>query len=40
MVQMLQSRIETTTLHKVRAHANIKGNEQADTLVKWGAKLT
>ena len=36
MVQMLQSRTQITTLHKVRAHANIDGNEQADKLAKEG----
>lgn len=36
MVQMLQNRIHITTLHKVRAHGNIEGNEQADKLAKEG----
>jgi hypothetical protein len=38
MVQVLQSCTQTTTLHKVRAHTNIKGIEE-DTLAKWGCKL-
>jgi ribonuclease HI len=36
MVQMLQSRIYPTKLHKVRAHVNIEGNEKADELAKEG----
>lgn len=36
---MLQTRTEITTLHKVRAHANITGNEQADKLAKLGCTL-
>ena len=36
---MLQSRIQITTLHIVKAHVNINGNEQANTLAKLGCKL-
>lgn len=36
MVELLQQRTQPTSLHKVRAHANIQGNEQADTLAKAG----
>jgi ribonuclease HI len=37
---MLQSHTQITTLHKVKAHANINyGNEQADTLAKIGCEL-
>ena len=36
---MLQSHTKITTLHKVKAHANINGNEQADTLATLGCKL-
>ena len=39
MVQMLLGRTQITTIHKVRAHANIDGNEQADKLAKRGRKL-
>ena len=39
MVRMLQIRTQITTLHKVRAHANISGNEQADKLDKLGCTL-
>jgi hypothetical protein len=39
MIKMLQSRIQTTTLHKVKAHTNINGNEQADTLAKLSCEL-
>ena len=39
IVRMLQSRTQTTTLHKVKAHANISGNEQADKLAKLGCTL-
>lgn len=35
---MLHSRTQTTMLHKVRAHANIDSNEQADKLAKMGQK--
>jgi hypothetical protein len=36
---MLQSRTQPTTLHKVKAHTNISGNEQADRLAKLGCEL-
>ena len=36
MVEMLQNRTQLTILHKVRAHANIDGNEKADELAKLG----
>ena len=36
MVEMLQNNTQLTTLHKVRAHANIEGNEKADELAKLG----
>lgn len=36
---VLQSHTQITTLLKVRAHANIDGNEQADKLAKRGCKL-
>ena len=39
MAQMLQSGTQTTALYKVRAHINIEGNEQADTLANWGCQL-
>ena len=39
IVRMLQTRTQTTTLHKVKAHANIIGNEQADKLAKHGCTL-
>ena len=39
MIIMLQSRTQITTLHKVKAHANINGNEQADTLAKIGCEF-
>ena len=31
--------MQTTSLHKVRAHTNINGNEQVDMLAKRGCKL-
>ena len=34
MVQMLQTCTHTTTLHKVKVHANVDGNEHGDTLAK------
>ena len=40
MVVMLQNRTQITTLHKVQAHANIAGNEQADKLAKEGREKT
>ena len=38
IVEMLKNRTQPTTIHKVKAHINIKGNEQADTLAKNGTK--
>ena len=37
-VELLQQRTQPTTLYKVRAHANIEGNEKADELAKEGRK--
>ena len=34
LVEMLQRRTQTTTMYKVRAHTNIKGNEKADKFAK------
>ena len=39
MIKMLVSRTPTTTLHKIKAHTNIGGNDQADTLAKQGREL-
>ena len=36
---MLQSRTQTTTLHKVKAHTIISGNDKADKLAKMGCEL-
>jgi hypothetical protein len=36
---MLKNRTTPTTLHKVRAHTNVIGNEEADKLVKEGSKI-
>ena len=36
MIELLQNRTQPTTLYKVRAHANIDGNEQANKLAKEG----
>jgi hypothetical protein len=36
---MLKNRIANTYLHKVRAHTNIIGNEEADKLAKEGSKI-
>ena len=36
MVQMLQQRTHTLTIHKVRAHSNIHGNDKVDELAKAG----
>ena len=36
---VLQSRTQITTLHKVKAHANINGNEQVDALAKTSCEL-
>jgi hypothetical protein len=38
MVEMLQRRTQPTTIYKVKAHININGNEQSDTLAKTGTK--
>lgn len=39
MVELLQQRTQCTTLSKVRAHAKIDGNEEADKLAKIGRTL-
>jgi hypothetical protein len=39
IAQILRSHTQPTTLHKVRAHPNIDGNEQAHALAKRGRKL-
>lgn len=39
MVTLLQQRTQSTTLYKVRAHAHIDGNEEADKLAKAGREL-
>jgi ribonuclease HI len=39
IVKLLKDRVATTTLHKVRAHTNIIGNEEADKLAKEGSKI-
>ena len=39
ITRMLQTRTQPTTLHKVKAHTNISGNEQADKLAKLGCEL-
>jgi ribonuclease HI len=39
IIQMLQTRTQTTTIHKVKAHMNISGNEQAYKLAKAGCGL-
>ena len=36
IVRLLQQTTQPTTLYKVRAHANIEGNEKADKLAKEG----
>jgi ribonuclease HI len=36
---MLKNRAAPTTLHKVRAHTNIIGNEEIDKLAKEGSKI-
>ena len=36
IVEMLQRRTQPTTMYKIRAHANIEGNEKADKLAKEG----
>ena len=37
MVQLLKSRTQPTSLHKVRAHVGIDGNERAGKLAKIGS---
>jgi ribonuclease HI len=37
IVKLLKDRVAPTTLHKVRAHTNIIGNEEADKLAKEGS---
>ena len=39
IVNMLKDHTATTHLHKVRAHTNIIGNEEADKLAKEGSKI-
>jgi ribonuclease HI len=39
IINMLKNRTATTHLHKVRAHTNIIGNEEADKLAKEGRKI-
>jgi len=36
MVEMLQSQTQPTTIYKIKAHINIKGNKQEDILTKNG----
>ena len=36
MITLMQSRTHPFTLNKIRPHANIEGNEQADALAKAG----
>ena len=36
IVNMLKSQTAITHIHKVRAHTNVKGNEEADKLAKGG----
>ena len=36
IIQILQSRTQPTSIHKVKAHSNITGNEIVDTLAKNG----
>ena len=38
MVEMLKTRTQHITFHKVKAHTNIEWNEQADKLAKIGAR--
>ena len=40
MVEILKARTQPTTFYKVKAHVNIKGNEQGDKLAKLGPKKT
>ena len=35
---MLKTRTQLTTIHKVKAHTNIEGNEQADQLANRAPK--
>ena len=39
MITMLISHTQITTLHKIKAHTNINGNEHAYALAKQGCKL-
>ena len=39
LVNMLKNRTTITHLHKVKAHTNIIGNEEADKLAKEGSKI-
>jgi ribonuclease HI len=39
IVKLLKNRTAPATLYKVRAHTNIKGNEEADKLAKEGSKI-
>jgi hypothetical protein len=39
IVKMLQNRIAPISLHKVRAHAKVAWNEEANKLTKSGNKL-
>jgi ribonuclease HI len=39
MVSLLISRTQTTTLHKIKAHTNIGGNDLADALAKHEREL-
>jgi ribonuclease HI len=39
IVKLLKNYIAPIALHKVRAHTNIKGNEEADKLAKEGSKI-
>jgi hypothetical protein len=39
MIKMLISCTQTTTLHNIKAHTNIGGNDQANTLSKQGREL-
>jgi ribonuclease HI len=39
IVNMLKNHTSITHLHKIRAHTNIIGNEEADKLAKEGSKI-
>ena len=39
MIKMLIFRIQTTTLHKIKAHTNIGGHHKVDALAKQGCEL-